>query len=256
MKGNDPMNGTIVVFTAYHVFMELDVANVLKREGSVNNHMNIGITGWRGFIGSHLSKRIDDPVLFRGVMSNLEAVKEFMGKCDRIYHLAGKNRAEDGQILANNLVGTGNLVLATKLLGVNPEIVFASSKQVEWNQNSEYGITKMVEENIVRKTTKWCIFRIPNVYGPGCKPFYNSVVATFAHQLAHGETCTTHQPFATREFVYVDDVVDALVEPVLHRVVRVSGEVMSIKEVHELLTSRLGEHEKLKKCLDYYRVGK
>jgi len=43
------------------------------------------------------------------------------------------------------------------------------------------------------------------------------------------------------------------VEPVLHRVVSVSGEVMSIKEVHECLTTRLGEHEKLKKCLDYYK---
>jgi len=215
--------------------------------------MKIGITGWRGFIGSHLSQRIDNPVLFQGDMRNLDDVKEFVGQCDRIYHLAGKNRAEEGEILANNLASTGNLVMATKLLGVNPEIVFVSSKQVEWNPNSEYGMTKMIEENIIRKARKWCIFRIPNVYGPGCKPFYNSVVATFCYQIAHGESCTTHSPYATREFVYVDDLVDALVEPVLHRVVKVSGEVMSIGEVHEHLTSRLGEHEKLKKCLDYYK---
>ncbi len=117
--------------------------------------MRIGITGWKGFIGSHLSARIDSPVLFRGDMRNLDAVKEFVGQCDRIYHLAGKNRADAGQILANNLVGTGNLVLATKLLGVNPEIVFASSKQVEWNPNAEYGMSKMIEENIVRKVAKW-----------------------------------------------------------------------------------------------------
>jgi len=214
--------------------------------------MKTGITGWRGFIGSHLSQRIDNPMLFQGDMRNLADVKEFVGQCDRIYHLAGKNRDNDGQILANNLVGTGNLVLATKLLGMHPEIVFTSSKQVEWNPNSEYGMSKMIEENIVRKAAKWCLFRIPNVYGPGCKPFYNSVVATFCYQIAHGETCTTHQPFATREFVYIDDLVDALVEPVLHRVVGVSGEVMSIRVVYEYLTTRLGEHDKLKKCLDYY----
>jgi len=219
--------------------------------------MKIGITGWRGFIGSHLSQRIDNPVLFQGDMRSLGAVKEFVGQCDRIYHLAGKNREEqDGQILANNLVGTGNLVLATKLLGHHPEIVFASSKQVEWNPNSEYGMCKLIEESIVRKARKWCIFRIPNVYGEGCRPFYNSVVATFCHQIAHRETCTTHQPFATREFVYIDDVVNALVEPIMYRVVRVSGEVMSIREVHELLTTRLREHDKLKRCLDYYYVGK
>ena len=221
--------------------------------------MKIGITGWRGFIGSHLSTRISsisNPVLFQGDMRDLGAVKEFVGQCDRIYHLAGKNRAEDGQILANNLVGTGSLVLATKLLGHHPEIVFASSKQVEWNPNSEYGMCKLIEENIVRKASKWCIFRIPNVYGEGCKPFYNSVVATFCHQIAHEELCTTHQPFATREFVYVDDVVDALVEPIMYQVIEVSGEVMSIREAHEYLTTRLGEHEKLKKCLDYAKEGK
>lgn len=215
--------------------------------------MKVGMTGWRGFIGSHLSRRIDNPMLFQGDMRNLGEAKEFVGQCDRIYHLAGKNRAEDGQILANNLVSTGNLVLAAKLLETNPEIVFTSSKQVEWNPNSEYGLTKMIEESIIRKASKWCIFRIPNVYGPGCKPFYNSVVATFCYQLAHGEPCTTYTPFATREFVYIADVIDALANPVLHRVVGVSGEAMSIKEVYEYLTTRLGEHEKLKKCLDYYK---
>jgi len=215
--------------------------------------VKIGITGWRGFIGSHLSQRIDSPVLFQGDMRNLADVKSFVGQCDRIYHFAGKNRANEEEILANNLVSTGNLVLATKLLGKNVEIVFASSKQVEWNPNSEYGMTKVVEESIVRKARRWSILRIPNVYGPGCRPFYNSVVATFCHQIAHGEPCTTHQPFTTREFVYVDDVVEDLVEPVWYRVMKVTGEVMSIGEVYEYLTSRLGEHEKLKKCLDYYK---
>jgi len=120
--------------------------------------MKIGITGWRGFIGSHLAQRINSPVLFQGDMRNLDAVKEFVGQCDRIYHLAGKNRAGDGEILANNLVATGNLVLATKLLGARTEIVFASSKQVERNPNSEYGMCRLVEENTIRKARKWCIF--------------------------------------------------------------------------------------------------
>ena len=218
--------------------------------------MRTGITGWKGFIGSHLSTRISDPMLFQGDMRDLGAVKEFVGQCDRIYHLAGKNRAEEGQILANNLAGTGNLVLATKLLGSRVEIVFASSSKVESEPNSEYGLCKLIEENIARKARKWCIFRIPNVYGEGCRPNYNSVVATFCWQIAHGEVCTTHQPFATREFVYVEDVVDAMLKPVLYQAVRIPGEVMSIREVHELLTTRLGEHEKLARTLSWYKEDK
>lgn len=218
--------------------------------------MRIGITGWRGFIGSHLAAHISDPVLFQDDMRDLGAVKEFVGQCNRIYHLAGKNRAGDGEILANNLVGTGNLVLATKLLGHHPEIVFASSKQVEWNPDSEYGMCKLVEEGIVRKARKWSIFRIPNVYGEGCRPNYNSVVATFCWQIAHEEPCTTHRPFDTREFMYVEDVVDVILEPIMYRAIGVKGDVMGIGEIHKLLTTRLGEHEKLKKCLESYYVGK
>ena len=215
--------------------------------------MKIGITGWRGFIGSHLKEKIDNPVLFQGDMKNLAEVKAFVMNCDRIYHLSGKNRDEDGRILANNLVSTGNMVLATKLLGMHPEIIFASSRQVEWNPTSEYGLARMVEESIVKKATKWSIFRIPNVYGPGGKPFYNSVVATFAYQIAHKQSVTTNNPFAVRDFVFINDLVNILMEPLLHHVTVVHGEVMSIQEVYEYLTTRLGEHEKLKMCLDYYK---
>lgn len=218
--------------------------------------MRVGITGWRGFIGSYLARSEASPMLFQGDMRNLDEVSKFVANCDRIYHLAGKNRADDGQILANNLVATGNLVLATKLLGANPEIVLASSAHAERNPNSEYGMTKLIEESLVKKATKWCVFRIPNVYGPGCKPFYNSVVSTFCYQIAREETCTTRQPFATREFIYIDDLIEVLVNPVLYQVIRVPGEAMSIQTVHEYLTTRLGEHEKLKRCLDYYQKRK
>ena len=215
--------------------------------------MKIGITGWGGFIGSHLARRIDNSVLFQGDMRDLGAVKAFVAKCDRIYHLAGKNRVGDGEILSSNLVGTGNLVLATKLLGVNPEIVFTSSKQVEWNPDSEYGMVKLVEESIIRKARRWAIFRVPNVYGEGCKPYYNSVVATFCWQIAHGEPCTIQRSFDTREFMYIEDLVNALLNPLMYQVVRISGEVLSIQDVYELLTTRLGEHEKLNRTLDWYK---
>ncbi len=219
--------------------------------------MRIGITGWSGFIGTHLRDRIEDPVLFQGNMTYFPAVREFIAKCDRIYHVAGMNRAtEDGTILRNNILSTGNLVLATKTLEVIPEIVFLSSKQVEWSPRSEYGLTKMVEEGIVRKAAKWSIFRVPNVYGPGGKPFYNSVVATFAYQVANEKSVVLNNPTTTRELIFIDDLVDLLVSPITpHRVINVEGETMSVQAVYEYLTSRLGEHDKLKRCLDYYRKG-
>ncbi len=215
--------------------------------------MIVGITGWRGFIGSHLKERIENPVLFQGDMRKLDDVALFVRECDLIYHVAGLNRASDGAILANNIVSTGNLVLACKLQRVFPEIVFLSSTQIEWSPNSEYSVAKRIEEKIIEINGKWCIFKVPNVYGPGAKPFYNSVVATFAFQIAHGKEVVMDNQNATREFIYIDDLINGLLKPECNEFVRPMGEIMSIKDVYDYLTIRLGEHENLKKCLDYYK---
>ena len=106
---------------------------------------------------------------------------------------------------------------------------------------------------MIRKLDKWCIFRIPNVYGPGAKPFHNSVVATFCYQIAHGQEVVVENPQAKRKFVWIDDLVEELLHPHFGVVLPVGGEEMSIGTVYELLTSRLGGHERLQECLDYER---
>jgi UDP-2-acetamido-2,6-beta-L-arabino-hexul-4-ose reductase len=214
--------------------------------------MIIGITGGEGFIGSHFSKKLSDPILFKGDLHDLESVKEFVRRCDRIYHFAGLNRENEGMILRNNLLATGNILLASKLLSKEPEIIFSSSMQVEWNPNSEYGLTKSLEEEIIKKAKHWCIFRIPNVYGPGGRPFYNSVIATFTYQISKNEELTVNDPSEHREFIYIDDLTDALLKPKFNHHIHLGGEVLTIGQIKQYLTVDLGKHDKLKRCLDYY----
>jgi len=221
--------------------------------------MNVGITGWKGFIGYHLNNRLPNAILFEGNLHNLAECRRFVKACDRIYHLAGKNREpDDGKILMNNLMATGNLVLAMSLENANPEIIFASSFQVSSNERNEYALTKGMEEGIIMSALRSITYRLPNVYGPKCRPFYNSVIATFCHQISLGEPLTINNPNSEREFVFVDDVVDRLIltgtiGPGGGGKVNVNGEPMTVGQIAHFLKDGLGGHPNLEKTLKWYK---
>lgn len=51
---------------------------------------------------------------------------------------------------------------------------------------------------------------MPNVFGPGARPFYNSVVATFCWQVASGKNPSVYDPEAEVELIYIDRLVEIL----------------------------------------------
>jgi len=57
------------------------------------------------------------------------------------------------------------------------------------------------------KDVKIYIYRFPNVFGKWCRPNYNSVVATFCHNISHGLDILISGVNKKLELVYVDDVV-------------------------------------------------
>ena len=93
-------------------------------------------------------------------------------------------------------------------------MVYASSTQVE--RGNAYGDSKRAAEEALAAYAagtgaQLAIFRLANVFGKWCRPGYNSVVATFCHQISHGLPVTIDDPDATVDLVYVDDVVAAFV---------------------------------------------
>lgn len=226
-----------------------------KKIGSPKPSASIrtGVTGHRSFIGRHLAYRIEDPVCFDGDLRDLSAVRAFTAQCDRIYHLADENRTEDGRVLASGLVGTGNLVLACLQASNRPGVIFASSKQVLDNWRTEYGLTKLAEEELIQHLDKWCIFRVPDVYGPGATPEY-SVVAAFANRVARGKEVTVRDQQAKQPLIYIDDLVGHMLKPTARCIFTLPEEVLSLGSIHELLTTRLGEHTKLERCLLYEKT--
>jgi UDP-2-acetamido-2,6-beta-L-arabino-hexul-4-ose reductase len=92
-------------------------------------------------------------------------------------------------------------------------LVLASSTQAE--RDNPYGRSKLESEAVVQtlanETGNPCvIFRLPGVFGKWCKPNYNSVVATFCHNIARDLPIQINDPAANLRLVYVDDVVTAL----------------------------------------------
>jgi len=156
----------------------------------------IGITGQNGFIGYHLYHTLqlykEDFILInfeKSFFQNDSLLDSFVSNCDVIVHLAALNRHDDQNILYQT-----NLDLATKLLSslqrtkVTRHLVVASSTQEENGTN--YGKSKketrlLFSEYAKKNGLNFSGLVIPNVFGPFGKPFYNSVVATFSHQLTH-----------------------------------------------------------------------
>lgn len=198
--------------------------------------MRIGVTGASGFIGGHLMLALNQlpevtvsPLVRKRKNSppTLTELEKFVKNKHLIYHLAGVNRGADEDILSGNILATLRLLVAVKTCGSpDTRIVFASSSQVykrgkntikeshATEPESLYGISKKASEDLIRISgLKHIILRLSNVYGPGCRPDYNSVIATFCDRAVRRLPLTIDgNGKQGRDFIYIDDVVRALVE--------------------------------------------
>jgi len=175
------------------------------------------ITGAAGFIGKNLVaalKRRDDVRLILFDVNTDPAVLDAgLAEADLIYHLAGVNRPKDeSEFMTGNAGLTERMLARLAELGRTPTFILSSSAQAALD--NPYGKSKKAAEDAVLKfnnKTKApvCVYRLPGVFGKWSRPDYNTVVATFCHNLAHGLDITVNDPNREMELVYIDDVVAA-----------------------------------------------
>ena len=181
--------------------------------------MRIMITGAGGFMGRNLSEtlregRPEDELALMDLGTPREALEAAAAEADFVFHLAGVNRPEDPD---DFMRGNGDFTLElTALLerGKKPPVVLASSIQAALD--NPYGASKRAAEDAVAAYARRCkthayIYRLPNVFGKWSRPNYNSVVATFCHNIARGLPITVNAPAAQVPLVYIDDVTAAFV---------------------------------------------
>ena len=156
----------------------------------INKNKTILITGSRGFMGSNLFnhfKRTKEYKIYGFHRNNLLSDLDLLlNKIDVIFHFAAVNRPKNQEDFQKT-----NIDLTTELCKKlkyypNIRLFFASSTQV--TKNNLYGQSKKRGEDICLDLSKnysneVFIFRFPGVFGKGCKPNYNSVVATFCYNV-------------------------------------------------------------------------
>lgn len=183
--------------------------------------LKIGITGQAGFVGTHLCNTIG---LYQDEFQIVpfdkkyflipELLENFVSQCDVIVHLAAVNRHHDPSIIYKTNVDLAQkLVDALELTQSNPHIIFSSSTQEE--RDNQYGKSKKVAREVLynwsrRNGGKFTGLIIPNVFGPFGNPFYNSVIATFCHQIARGEN-TIVEIDGNLKLIYVSELVEEII---------------------------------------------
>lgn len=188
--------------------------------------MNILITGAHGFVGKNLlaslqnirdgkDKTTDLPVNLNLMEYDLDTdpalLDGYCAEADFVFHLAGVNRPkEPGEFMAGNFGFTSTLLDTLKKHGNSCPILISSSIQAALD--NPYGQSKKAGEDLMfdygKETgAKVLVYRFPNVFGKWCRPNYNSAVATFCYNIAHGLPITVNDRSVNMTLVYIDDVV-------------------------------------------------
>lgn len=183
--------------------------------------LKIGITGQEGFVGTHLFntlglfpeefERIDYEREFFDDEQKLDA---FIAQCDVVVHLAAMNRHNDPLVIYDVNVGlVKTLINSLERTKSTAHILMSSSSQEE--KDNLYGKSKKEGRELLvewaKQANACCTgLVIPNVFGPFGHPYYNSVIATFSHQIANGETPQI-QVDGELKLIYVGELVEEII---------------------------------------------
>jgi UDP-2-acetamido-2,6-beta-L-arabino-hexul-4-ose reductase len=186
--------------------------------------IKIGITGQAGFVGTHLYNTLGlypdryERIPFEDAyFQDTNTLENFVKQCDVIIHLAALNRHNDPDVIYKTNIGlVKQLISACKATKSTPHILFSSSTQEE--RDNLYGKSKkegrkLFEQWADLNNAKFSGLIIPNVFGPFGNPYYNSVVATFCHQLTHNETPKIDVD-GEMKLIYVGELIEVILNKI------------------------------------------
>ena len=210
--------------------------------------MKILVTGANGFIGKNLIRELNNrgyEDIYRVTRETGRSLLEKYTKdCDFVFHLAGVNRPKkEKEFMEVNFGFTSELLELLKEKENRAPILIASSIQAK--RKNPYAVSKKAGEDLLFKYgqergVKVFVYRLPNLFGKWSRPNYNSVVATFCHNIARDMDIRVNNPKARLKLCYIDDVVDSFIKD-LDREPEKKQKFCQVYKVHYVRLSRLAE---------------
>nr|WP_309098430.1 capsular polysaccharide biosynthesis protein CapF [Fredinandcohnia onubensis] len=178
--------------------------------------MNILVTGAKGFLGKNLiaelrNKGYNDIFEFTRE-SDPSLLETYTKECNFVFHLAGVNRPQDeNEFMEGNFGFTSQLLELLKKNDNKAPVLITSSIQAE--KDNPYGKSKKAGEDLLfnyykENDVKVYVYRLPNLFGKWSKPNYNTVVATYCHNIARGLDIQINNLDAELNLCYIDDVLE------------------------------------------------
>jgi len=209
-------------------FLGSALANRLAREGNTVRGLDDLSTGDPAVLSPEIH-------FTRGDINDRPKLWTLLQEIDCVYHLAARVLVPESVLYPReynhvNVGGTVTLMEAMRDVGVR-RVVFISSGAVygeqreqpvaetaKTNPQSPYAVSKLAAEYYIRTIGRlWGIetvcLRVFNAYGPGqhLPPAHAPVIPNFLRQAVLNGTLVVHgDGNQTRDYIYVDDVVNAM----------------------------------------------
>lgn len=179
--------------------------------------MRILITGADSFVGKNLKTELNNRN-YRDIYEcnnncDFNTLKRYVSESDFIFHLNTVYRSDNQSDFENiNYLFTQNLIEA--IGNASKSLLLLSSIQV-LNDNP-YGRSKLKAEECINNWAETTgnnayIFRLANEFGKWCPPNFNSVIATFCHNIANGLDISINNPSSPLNLMYIDDIIDCFI---------------------------------------------
>mgnify|MGYP002797902542 FL=1 len=198
--------------------------------------MNILVTGAKGFVGRNLIENLKtiqdgrnhtrpnlsiDEIYEYDLDTDPAMLDDYCAKADFVFNLAGINRPKNqAEFMAGNFGFASDLLDALKKHQNRCPVMLSSSIQAtligRYGQ-SDYGKSKLAGEKLFfsyshETGAPVLVYRFPNLFGKWCRPNYNSAVATFCYNIAHGLPIQVNDPSTELELLYIDDLVEEMLD--------------------------------------------